>query len=69
MFAGDAPELWSDAELKRELTKHLGRGPHSMKAIRRFHEMMDELVERRQAAGARGTPSEIWARCVEELSK
>lgn len=65
----DPPELWSDAELRHELEKHLRRGPHALKAVRRFHAMMDEWVERRRATGARGSDAELWTRAVEELSQ
>ena len=65
----DPPELWSDADLKSELEKHLRRGPHDLRAIRRFHGMMDEWIERLRATGARGTEAELWTRSVEELSR
>lgn len=65
----DPPELWSDAELKRALEKHLHRGPHSLRNIRRYHTMMNEWIERIRATGARGTDAELWTRAVEELSK
>ena len=68
MMPNDPPELWSDAELRHELEKHLRRGPHSLKAIRRFHEMMDEWIERKVATGARGSRVELWTRAVEELA-
>jgi hypothetical protein len=57
---GDPPELWSDVELDAEIARHLRKGPHDLKSIRRFGEIMDEMIERLQAGGERGTRTEIW---------
>lgn len=57
---GDPPELWSDAELRAKLTKHLRSGPHALSTVRRFHAMMDEEIERRIAKGETGDRDKIW---------
>jgi hypothetical protein len=64
---GDDPELWSDQELGERLRKYRAR-PHApgMSEIRKFHALMDEAIERRRAAGERGTTDEIWKRILLE---